>query len=159
MEIHQADMHNAESILALQRLAYQSEAILYNDLIIPPLRHTLDELLTEFTTHRFLKAVEAGQIVGSVRAALHDHTCFIGRLIVHPAKQRRGIGTALMKAIEQCYPTAERFELFTGSRSAHNMDLYQKLGYTIDIITIGENRNRSRDDTGGGSCVMHSRRA
>lgn len=139
MEIEQADVHDAESILTLQRLAYQREATLYNDLTIPPLRQTLEELLAEFDTHRFLKAVEDGHIVGSVRASLIDRTCHIGRLIVHPTKQHRGIGTALMQHVEQSYPTAERFELFTGSRSKQNIRLYQKLGYeTYNMTTLSD---------------------
>lgn len=35
---------DAAAILALQKLAYQSEARLYNDFSIPPLLQTLEEL-------------------------------------------------------------------------------------------------------------------
>lgn len=129
MEIEHADQHDAEDILTLQRLAYQSEAALYNDPMLPPLRQTLEELRAEFTTHRFLKAVEDGQIVGSVRALVRDSTCHIGRLMVDPAQQQRGIGTALLQHVEHSFPTVQRFELFTGSRSQQNLRLYRKLGY------------------------------
>jgi len=35
------------------------------------------------------------------------------------------------RAIEQEFPAAARFELFTGHKSARNLYLYQKLGYRI----------------------------
>ncbi len=56
-------------------------------------------------------------------------TAFIGRLIVKPESQNKGIGTRLMHAIEQRHESADRYELFTGHKSARNLHLYQKLGY------------------------------
>jgi len=52
-------------------------------------------------------------------------------LIVHPENQKKGIGTKLMETIEKIFPSTERFELFTGSRSEGNIRLYEKLGYRI----------------------------
>lgn len=77
----------------------------------------------------FLKAADRGRIIGSVRAYLHRRACYIGRLIVHPHYQNRGLGRELMGAIEGCFPGAGRYELFTGHLSARNLYLYQKLGY------------------------------
>jgi hypothetical protein len=34
-----------------------------------------------------------------------------------------------MSAIEQRFPTAQRFELFTGTKSERNLYFYHKLGY------------------------------
>jgi GNAT superfamily N-acetyltransferase len=129
MMITQGGPADAEEILALQRLAYQSEAAIYQDYGIPPLTQTLAELQAELNRRQVLKAVEAGRIVGSVRAHLEEGTCCIGRLIVHPAYQNRGLGTKLMAEIEACFPEARRYELFTGHLSARNLYLYQKLGY------------------------------
>jgi GNAT superfamily N-acetyltransferase len=51
--------------------------------------------------------------------------------MVEPKLQNRGIGTLLMKAIEQQFATPEvtRYELNTGHKSIRNLYLYQKLGY------------------------------
>ena len=70
-----------------------------------------------------------GRLVGSVRAKEAETTCYIGRLIVHPDFQGKGIGSQLMKEIEASFPEVERFELFTGHKSADNIRFYNKRGY------------------------------
>lgn len=91
--INHAHPDDAEAILAVQKLAYESEARLYNDWEIPPLTQSLLSLRGEFDDHVVLKATEGQNIVGSVRAISRESTCCIGRLVVHPAFQGRGIGS------------------------------------------------------------------
>jgi len=67
--------------------------------------------------------------VGAVRARGTSGICHIGRLIVSPGLQGRGIGTRLMRAVEAEFPDVDRYELFTGSRSEANIRLYERLGY------------------------------
>jgi ribosomal protein S18 acetylase RimI-like enzyme len=145
--ITHASPDDAPAILELQKLAYQSEAKLYNDWNIPPLIQTLDELISDFTTKIFLKAQVEGKIVGSVRGHQVGDTCFIERLIVHPNFRGQGIGTALMTQIESYFDSLSerlflrqrlrqrqrvlRFELFTGHKNDRNIRLYELLGYQI----------------------------
>ena len=58
-----------------------------------------------------------------------ETTCHIGRLIMHPKWQNRGIGTRLITEIEIMHRDTARFELFTGSQSSGNLHLYHKMGY------------------------------
>jgi ribosomal protein S18 acetylase RimI-like enzyme len=129
LQIETADIKDAEAILQLQRAAYQCEAKLYHDFEIPPLTETLSQLKALFASHIFLKATVDGKIVGSVRANISNGSCHIGRLIVHPKYQNRGIGTQLLAEIERKYPACRRFELFTGIKSQGNIRLYEKAGY------------------------------
>jgi len=129
MIIIHAQVDDAKEVLNLQKLAYQSEAQIYNDYTIPPLTQTLEEIRTDFDHQVLLKALIKGKIIGSVRAFLKEGTCFIGRLIVHPDFQNRGVGAKLMNEIEKCFTQAKRVELFTGHKSEKNISLYQKLGY------------------------------
>lgn len=129
MVIIEADQEDVEAILELQRLAYVTEAELYDDYTIAPLEETLDQLRLDFGSHVFLKAVIDDKIVGSVRADMSGGVCRIGRLIVHPDFRSGGIGTRLMVEIESRFPDAARYELFTGYRSVNNIRLYERLGY------------------------------
>lgn len=131
MIIENALISDLEEILALQKLAYLSEAEICNDFSIPPLLQTIEDIKSEYAYKTFLKAVDSGKIIGSVRANLQDGTCYIGKLIVHPDFQNRGIGTALMNSIENCFKGCKRYELFTGKKSVKNIYLYNKLGYRI----------------------------
>jgi len=126
--IERAAVGDAEEILSLQKLAYRSEAELYDDFNIEPLVQTLEQLRGQFESHLILKAVIEDTIFGSVRAQDQDGTCYIGKLIVHPNHRNKGIGKGLMNAIEDLFRTS-RYELFTGSKSAKNIFLYEKLGY------------------------------
>ncbi|MFH1440452.1 MAG: GNAT family N-acetyltransferase [Candidatus Omnitrophota bacterium] len=129
-QIKKAEISDAEEILRIQKLAYQSEAERYNNYDIPPLKQTIGELKKQFKNHIILKAVSGSEIIGTVRAYEKDGTCYIGRLSVHPNMQNQGIGTSLIGEIEK-YFNPERFELFVGSKSDKNIHLYQKLGYNI----------------------------
>ncbi|MBD0353941.1 MAG: GNAT family N-acetyltransferase [Rubrobacteraceae bacterium] len=124
-----ARVDEAGQILKLQRLSYRTEAALYDDWTLPPLTQTLRELLERYDDHTILAARLGDEVVGSVRARLKDGTCYVGRLVVHPRLQRRGLGTRLMREIEASFPAAGRYELFTGHLSEGNLRLYRRLGY------------------------------
>jgi ribosomal protein S18 acetylase RimI-like enzyme len=129
MKILPATDEDAAAILDLQRLAYQTEAAIYDDFTIPPLVEKLDKLRDQFRTKYFLKATEDERIVGSIRAFQNEQICYVERLIVHPDCRNRGIGTTLLRQIEVVHPAAIRFELFTGHKSVNNIRLYERLGY------------------------------
>ncbi|AWN23177.1 GNAT family N-acetyltransferase [Deinococcus irradiatisoli] len=128
MRIRQAHPEDLPALLTLQQLAFQSEAALYPEAVIPPLRQTLAELGAEFPAFLTLVAEQNGQIVGSVRGRVLGSNGEIGRLMVHPAVRRRGLGRRLLGEIERALGTTT-LSLFTGERSLDNLNLYAALGY------------------------------
>ena len=135
-----ATIEDARDILELQRLAYQSEAEIYGDYAIPPLTQTLEGMEDDIGRQLCLKTTLEGRIVGSVRGVRNGGTCEIGRLIVHPGFQGRGIGTHLMHEVERAFTDVERFELFTGHQSERNIRLYRNLGYAVfKTVEVSEN--------------------
>jgi len=129
--IKKAEQKDLKAILALQYLAYQSEAKLFGSMDIPPLKQTIEEVYDEYEKGTVLKAVDgAGTIIGSVRAYRENETVYIGKLMVHPSMQNQGLGTKLLLAMEQEYPN-QRYELFTSTKSISNIRLYERLGYKI----------------------------
>lgn len=129
MNIQQAELIDLPIILQLQKITYLSEAQLLNNYNIPPLTQTLTELEQEFHKGIVLKATdETNTIIGSIRAYQNKETLYIGKLMVHPTYQNKGIGGQLLLAIESYFPKA-RYELFTSDRSLKNLSLYTKNGY------------------------------
>lgn len=131
MTIIKAEKEDLQKILDLQYFAYQSEARLFNNQDIPPLKQTLADVENEYQKGIILKALDGDKtIIGSVRAFCDNGTVYIGKLIVHPSKQGQGVGTKLLLEMEKLYPN-QRYELFTSTRSEKNIAWYQKLGYKI----------------------------
>ena len=130
MDISEATHRDAGEILTLQKIAFLPEARLYGNHDIAPLTQTIEEMQAGIARMTVLKAVSAGEIVGSVRGGTDGGICRVGRLVVHPGHQRRGIGLRLMHQLEERFTAScEWFEIFTGHRSGGPLSLYAKLGY------------------------------
>lgn len=127
--IEKASINDLEEILALQKLAYQSEAELCRDYHIAPLTQTLEGMKEDFNQQTIYKLCQGGKIIGSVRAYKKDGVCHIGRVIVHPDCQNQGHGKALMGHVEKEFGQCKKYSLFTAKQSPRNMHFYQKLGY------------------------------
>jgi len=129
MIVAKAEKSDLRTILDLQYLSYQSEALSVNDFTIQPLTQTYAEIEQEYAKCVFLKAQdENGEILGSVRAYFENDTAFVGKLFVHPQKQGQRIGEHLLLAIERECPAA-RYELFTSAKNIRSIRLYERLGY------------------------------
>ncbi|MQY14069.1 hypothetical protein SRB5_42300 [Streptomyces sp. RB5] len=159
---------DAEQILKLQYLCYQSEAALYDDYGIEPLTQTLEELRAELVRGPGLVARLGSEVVGSVRGSVDaSGTARIAKLIVHPRMQGHGLGARLLAGIEQRLSeddAAERYQLFTGHRSESNLQLYRKLGYApvgtervstrLSIVTLEKNRDGSPARTSSATAAL-----
>ncbi|MGC3994171.1 MAG: GNAT family N-acetyltransferase [Propionicimonas sp.] len=124
---------DAGEVFTLQRAAYVSEAQLYGDPELPPLVQALDDLTSELADPDVIAlGIRAGgRLVAAVRLLVRGATAELGRLIVAPDLQGRGLGTRLMEDVDAALPASvRRVELFTGERSTANLRLYRRLGYT-----------------------------
>ncbi len=120
---------DAGEILTLQRAAYVTEAQLYGDAELPPLTEPLDGVAAAIAAGTVLKATLGHRIVGSGRSRIDGTTLHIGRLVVAPDVQGRGVGTAVLDVLESAAPDGvERYSLFTGHLSAA-LRLYRRHGY------------------------------
>jgi len=132
--ISAADDDEAEQILKLQYLCYQSEAQLHGDYRIAPLTQTLEDLRSELAAGMVLVARLGEEVIGSVRARVDAHgTASISRLFVHPRMHRHGLGSRLLTRVEELLAAdapVTRYRLITGLRSENNLRLYRKHGYT-----------------------------
>lgn len=122
-----------KTILYIQKEAFKTEAVKHNDMGMPPMTETAEQVEKAFDDGSvFFKYSENGEIIGSVRANLENDVCHIGRLVVKPGFQNKGIGKALMLELEFYFKNKCRlFKIFTGEKSEHALALYSKLGYKI----------------------------
>lgn len=129
IEIIKADETDLDAILQVQYAAFREEAEAFNDHSIEPLLQTKSDLLREFSYRVFLKAVQNGKIIGSVRVHTEGDTLHIGKLIVQPDYQNKGLGRRLLSAAESLFPHT-RCELNAAKRMDKNTKLYMHCGYT-----------------------------
>ncbi len=131
IRIKQAEEGDLITILELQKHAFMMVAESMNKYDLPPLLQTWEDIYQEYEKGIILKYTsESGQIIGSIRGYTDDNqTCHIGKLIVHPNFQNKGIGKELMYEIETYFPYCHKFTLFTGEETPNTLHLYNKVGY------------------------------
>ena len=130
IQLEAATEEDLDHLLRLQKKAFHGQALIYNDLGLPSLTQTLDDLKKEFARKAMYKVALNGKIIASIRCYAKDRTLFIEKLMVDPDLQNRGIGTKVMHALKARYAAVvNRYELSTGHKSARNLHLYKKLGY------------------------------
>lgn len=132
-EIVPAVPGDAAELLVLQRACWVQEAVLNDDLAIPALGETLAEVVAGLRTWQTYVVRSAGRLVGSVRGRMQDDTVWeIGRLMVAPDLQGRGLGRMLLGHIQAVAPSAATsYFLVTGARSERNQRLYRKAGFRL----------------------------
>lgn len=132
-KIERVDECDLQAVLSLQKAAFMEVAKQMNNYDIPPLLQDIQDIRYDFETCVILKYISSdNQIVGSIRGNIYnDHICHVGKLIVHPDFQNRGIGKALMYEIEKYFPSCLKFTLFTGEETPNTLHLYTKVGYHV----------------------------
>jgi ribosomal protein S18 acetylase RimI-like enzyme len=133
LTIRRALEGEAGELLTLQRAAFVTEAQRYGDPFLPPLREDLAGVRAAIAEQVVLVAVEGTRLVGSVRVRVEGPVGHVGRLVVAPDRQRRGIGSALLAELEG-HVDVDELRLFTGGESAENVARYERAGY----VRVGE---------------------
>ena len=111
-------------------LCGQDDVIDYN--IQPPgyssvemMRYSIDELDS-------FKVMLDGKIIGGIIVTISGKSYGrIDRIFVEPVYQGKGIGSNVIKLIEEEYPSIRIWDLETSSRQLNNHHFYKKMGYEI----------------------------
>jgi tRNA (guanine37-N1)-methyltransferase len=122
---------DAAELLVLQRCCWVSEAQANDAVDIPPLVETLADVRASFETWTTFVVRAAGRLVGSVRGRLVEPDVWeIGRIMVAPDLEHRGLGRWLLALAERSAPPeATSYRLFTGAGSERNLRMYRRAGY------------------------------
>lgn len=123
---------DAGEILTMARACWLSEARDHDSFGIPALNESLEDVRAWLTQWRTWVVRSNGRLIGSVRARRAGDLWDIGRLMVAPDLQGRGLGKALLAFAEQAAPEdVTGFSMFTGGHSVANLRMYQRAGYEI----------------------------
>jgi tRNA (guanine37-N1)-methyltransferase len=136
LEVRLVRPSDAGELYTLQRACWVQELQANPGVTIPALEESYADLQAWIATDTVLVARSAGRLVGAVRARLHERedgvSWDIGRLMVAPDLQGRGLGRQLLERVERLAPDhATGFELFTGAGSLRNQRMYKKAGYRL----------------------------
>ena len=132
-EIVPATPGDAGELFTLQRACWVQEALANDDLAhIPALHESIEDVRAWLTEWSTWVVRSAGRLVGAVRGRLEGEAWDIGRIMVAPDLQGRGLGRALLAHIEAVAdPAATSYVLFTGARSSENIRMYKRAGYRV----------------------------
>ncbi len=123
---------DAAELFTLQRACWVQEQQANPGVHIPALHEDLDDVLAWLDDWTTLVVRIGGRLVGAVRARQEGQTWDVGRVMVAPDLQGRGLGRVLLDAIEQAAPDeVTGYVLFTGERSKRNIRMYKKAGYRL----------------------------
>jgi GNAT superfamily N-acetyltransferase len=146
-----ANPADAQLIHDIQMQAFAEEGRLCKTTEIPPLTEDIASIDHHIRTQTVLTAREGERIIGSARGIFEGTVCTIRGVGVEPTHQGLGIGSALLRAIEQAHPRAERFNLTTNTVVPGNVEFYERHGYlvveltrlseTITLAQMSKNRN------------------
>jgi predicted N-acetyltransferase YhbS len=130
-----ATPEDAAAIHAIQMRAFAAEAQVSGTDQIPPLLEKVEAVAEMIRSGQVLKALIEGEIVGSARGLVQGQICRIQAVSVDPTHQGKGIGGALLKAVEARYADVSQFELTTNTLVPGTVPFYERHGYTVREFT------------------------
>jgi ribosomal protein S18 acetylase RimI-like enzyme len=129
--IHRAHSSDVADMHRIQMHAFEEEGRRCGTTDIPPLQEQIASIAEHVQAQVALVAKENGSTVGCVRGVLDGRICTIRALVVDPSKHGRGVGSALLSALERALKDIERVDLTTNTAMERNVPFYERHGYRV----------------------------
>jgi tRNA (guanine37-N1)-methyltransferase len=134
LDVRLATRADAGELFTLTRACWLQELWANPDVVIPALEESVEDAVRGVEEWTTFVALAGGRMVGSTRGrTTGDGTVWdVGRVMVAPDLQGRGLGRYLLELIEQAAPReVSSYELQTGAGSADNIRMYKRAGYRL----------------------------
>jgi tRNA (guanine37-N1)-methyltransferase len=132
LDVRLATRADAGELFTLTRACWLQEEWANPGVLIPALEESFEDALRGLDGWTTFVARAGGRLVGSARGRLRADVWSVGRVMVAPDLQGRGLGRYLLELIEGAAPEeATSYELFTGANSVDNIRMYKKAGYRL----------------------------
>lgn len=135
LTIQRARETDIEEMHRIQMLAFEAEGRRCGTRELPPLQEPPASILDHVRTQIALVARQGDAVVGCIRGVIAGHTCTIRGLVVEPSRHGRGIGSALLRALEAELRDIRRIELETNAAMEANVRFYERHGYRVHDST------------------------
>jgi ribosomal protein S18 acetylase RimI-like enzyme len=127
MEIRVYEDSDRPQIVELWRICFPND---------PPHNRPEDDIARKLKVQRelFFVAEIDGKIVGSAMSGFDGHRGWVYLVATHPDYQRNGIGTALMKRVEEGLKAigCHKLNLQVRAENRQVVEFYRALGYEIE---------------------------
>ncbi|MGA8248466.1 MAG: tRNA (guanosine(37)-N1)-methyltransferase TrmD [Nocardioides sp.] len=132
VDVRLAVRADAGELLTLTRACWLQELWANPGVAIPALEESYDDHVRSLEEWTTFVARAGGRLVGSVRGRVDGEVWDVGRIMVAPDLQGRGLGRHLLTLVEDAAPaTVTSYALVTGAGSADNIRMYKKAGYRL----------------------------
>ena len=128
----------SKEIYNIKQKSFMPLLEIYHDYCINPIMQDEDYIKKKMSKKNIMSYIFSldNKNVGFVSINELDKKVYkISDLCVIPEYQNKGIAQEALKIIENNYPGANQWILFTIAQEKRNCHLYEKLGYTYDGIT------------------------
>ena len=138
LEVRPATRADAGELFTLTRACWLQEQWANPGVVIPALQESFDDAVRGLDVWTTVVVVAGGRIVGSARGRVDGPdgaggaVWDVGRVMVAPDLQGRGLGRRLLALVEEVAPPeVTSYSLFTGAGSTDNIRMYKKAGYRL----------------------------
>jgi tRNA (guanine37-N1)-methyltransferase len=138
LEIRPATRADAGELFTVTRACWLQELWANPGVVIPALEESFEDAIRGLGEWTTVVAVAGQRIVGSARGRVERDTGAdgpvwdVGRVMVAPDLQGRGLGRYLLELIEDAAPDeVTSYQLFTGAQSVDNLRMYKRAGYRL----------------------------
>ncbi len=131
LTINRARDSDVAAMHSLQMLAFEDEGRRCGTQDIPPLQEPMAAIAEHVRHGIALVAREDDRIVGYVRGLIEGRVCTIRALAVAPSRHGKGVGSALLSALEAALGDIERVDLTTNTIMERNVPFYERHDYRV----------------------------